>query len=65
MESFTEFERRAAYFDGDAMIGTKKGVNTLERSSQVHFTAEFQPLPDLPSAPVLDVFGRLTPAKAT
>jgi len=42
IEDFTEFEQRAAYFDGDPVIATKKGVNILERGSQVHFMAEFQ-----------------------
>ncbi|OHB56254.1 MAG: cytochrome B6 [Planctomycetes bacterium RBG_13_44_8b] len=65
VEDFTEFEQRAAYFDGDPVIATKKGVNILERASQVHFMAEFQALLDFPPAPKLDVFGKLDPAKAT
>ena len=65
VEDFTEFEQRAAYFDGDPVIATKKGVNILERGSQVHFMAEFQELLDFPPAPKLDVFGKLDPAKAT
>jgi cytochrome c peroxidase len=39
VEDFTEFEQRAAYFDGDPVIATKKGVNILERGSQLHFMA--------------------------
>ena len=65
IEDFTEFEQRAAYFDGDPVIGTKKGANILERGSQVHFMAEFQELLDFPPAPKLDVFGKLIPEKAT
>jgi cytochrome c peroxidase len=65
VEDFTEFEQRAAYFDGDPVIATKKGVNPLERGSQVHFMAEFQELLDFPPAPKLDVLGRLDPKKAT
>jgi len=65
IEDFTEFEQRAAYFDGDPVIATKKGVNILERGSQVHFMAEFQALLDFPPAPKLDVFGKLDPDKAT
>ncbi len=65
VEDFTEFEQRAAYFDGDPVIATKKGVTILERGSQVHFMAEFQALLDFPPAPKLDLFGRLDPAKAT
>ena len=66
VEDFTEFEQRAAYFDGDPVIATKKGINILERGSQVHFMAEFQELLDFPPAPKLDVFGKLDPqGKAT
>ncbi len=65
VEDFTEFEQRAAYFDGDPVIATKKGVNILERGSQVHAMAEFQALLDFPPAPKLDVFGRLDPDLAT
>ena len=65
VEDFTEFEQRAAYFDGDPTLATKKGVNILERGSQVHFMAEFQALLDFPPAPKLDVLGKLDPAKAT
>lgn len=65
VEDFTEFEQRAAYFDGDPVIATKKGVNILERGSQVHFMAEFEEILDFPPAPKLNVLGRLDPAKAT
>jgi cytochrome c peroxidase len=65
VEDFTEFEQRAAYFDGDHVIAAKKGVNTLERGSQVHFMAEFQELLDFPLAPKLDIYGKLCSKKAT
>lgn len=65
VEDFTEFEQRAAYFDGDPVIATKKGVNILERGSQVHFMAELQALLDFPPAPKLNVFGKLDAKKAT
>ena len=65
VEDFTEFEQRAAYFDGDIVLATKKGVNVLERASQVHFMSEFQALLDFPPAPKLNVMGRLDRAKAT
>lgn len=65
IEDFTEFEQRAAYFDGDITTAAKKGVNPLERGSQVHFMAEFQALLDFPPAPKLTVFGRLDPKLAT
>ena len=65
VEDFTEFEQRAAYFDGDPVLATKKGVNVLDRGSQVHFMGEFQALVDFPPAPKLSVLGRLDRAKAT
>jgi cytochrome c peroxidase len=65
VEDFTEFEQRAAYFDGDPVIATKKGVNILDRGSQVHFMAEMQELFDFPPAPKRDVFGKLDTHKAT
>jgi len=65
VEDFTEFEQRAAYFDGDPVIATKKGVNILDRGSQVHFMGEFQALLDFPPAPKLDLFGKLDPAQAS
>lgn len=65
IEDFAEFEQRAAYFDGDPVIGTKKGLNILERGSQVHFMAEFMEILDFPPAPKLDLFGALDPRKAT
>jgi cytochrome c peroxidase len=64
VEDFTEFEQRGAYFDGDPVIATKKGVNILDRGSQVHFMAEFQELLDFPPAPMLDAFGKLDPRAA-
>ncbi len=65
VEDFTEFEQRAAYFDGDPVIATKKGVNPLERGSQVHFMAEFQEILDFPPAPKLGIDGKLDPRKAS
>lgn len=65
VEDFTEFEQRAAYFDGDPTAAAKKGISPLERGSQVHAMAEFQELLDFPPAPKLTVMGRLDPAKTT
>ncbi len=65
VEAFTEFEQRAAYFDGDHVIAAKKGVNVLDRGGQVHFMAEFQDILDFPPAPKLGWDGKLDPAKAT
>jgi cytochrome c peroxidase len=66
VEDFTQFEQRAAYFDGDIIRATKKGVNPLERGSQVHFMSEVQEILDFPPAPKLRVSdGRLDPILAT
>ena len=64
VEDFTEFEQRAAYFDGDICMAAKKGVNVLERGSQVHFMAEFLALLDFPPAPKLNIYGELDQMKA-
>jgi cytochrome c peroxidase len=65
VEDFTEFEQRAAYFDGDPEAATRKGVNILERGSQVHFMSEFEALLDFPPAPKLGLDGKLDPKKAS
>ncbi len=65
IEDFTEFEQRAAYFDGDPVIATKKGANILERGSQAHFMAEFQSILDFPPAPKLNIYGKLDEKKAS
>ena len=65
IEDFTEFEQRAAYFDGDHVIAAKKGVNILERGSEVHFMSEFESILDFPPAPKLNVYGKLDESKAT
>ncbi len=68
VEDFTEFEQRAAYFDGDHAMAAKKGVNVLERATQVHFMSEFMAILDFPPAPKLDIYGELdataTPSEA-
>jgi cytochrome c peroxidase len=65
VEDFTEFEQRAAYFDGDPVIATKKGINILDRGHQVHAMAELMALLDFPPAPKLRIDGRLDPKMAT
>ncbi|HEY6529052.1 MAG TPA: hypothetical protein VIZ65_10195 [Cellvibrionaceae bacterium] len=65
VEDFTEFEQRAAYFDGDPVIATKKGINVLERASQVHFMGEFQAILDFPPAAKLGIDGKIDPRKGT
>lgn len=63
IEDFTEFEQRAAYFDGDHVTAALKGVSPLERGSQVHFMAEVQNLLNFPPAPGLGIDGKLDPKK--
>jgi cytochrome c peroxidase len=63
IEDFTEFEQRAAYFDGDTLSSAAKGINPLDRGSQVHFMAEVQDLLDFPPAPGLGVDGHLDARK--
>jgi cytochrome c peroxidase len=65
IEDFTEFEQAAAYFDGDISLAAKKGVNVLDRASQVHHMAEFEDILDFPPAPKLAIDGTLDPKKAT
>ena len=65
IEDFTEFEQRAAYFDGDPVLATKKGLNPLDRGAQVQMMAEFQKLLDFPPAPKLGVDGKLDATLAT
>jgi cytochrome c peroxidase len=65
IEDFTEFEQRAAYFDGDPVIATKKGINILDRGHQVHAMAEFMALLDFPPVPKLNLYGMLDSKKAT
>ncbi|HKB05335.1 MAG TPA: cytochrome B6 [Gemmataceae bacterium] len=63
VEDFTEFEQLAAYFDGDIVTSSAKGINRLDRGTQVHTMAEFQNLLDFPPAPALSWDGKLDPKK--
>lgn len=63
IEDFTQFEQRAAYFDGDILSAAAKGINPLDRGSQVHFMAELQNLLDFPPAPSLGWDGKLDASK--
>ena len=65
VEDFTEFEQRAAYFDGDPVLATKKGQNILDRGSQVHDMSEFEELLAFPQRTKLNLYGRLDRSKAT
>jgi cytochrome c peroxidase len=63
VEDFTQFEQLGAYFDGDPVTAMAKGMNLLDRSTQVHFMAEMQNLLDFPPAPSLGLDGKLNPHK--
>ncbi len=65
VEDFTEFEQRTAYFDGDHVTAAKKGVNILERGSQVAAMGQMQTMLDFPPAPKLDLYGKLDEDKAS
>ena len=65
VEDFTEFEQRTAYFNGDHVSATRKGVNLPDRPNQVAMMAQMQNIIDFPPAPKLDPFGRLDRAKAS
>jgi len=65
VEDFTEFEQRTAYFNGDHVSATRKGVHLPDRPNQVAMMAQMQNIIDFPPAPLLDPFGRLDPDRAT
>lgn len=65
IEDFTEFEQRTAYFNGDHVSATRKGVNLPDRPNQVAMMAQMQNIIDFPPAPKLDPMGKLDPAKAS
>jgi cytochrome c peroxidase len=65
VEDFTEFEQRTAYFNGDHVSATRKGVHLPDRANQVAMMAQMQNLIAFPPAPKLDPLGRLDPATAT
>ena len=65
VEDFTEFEQRTAYFNGDHVSATRKGVHLPDRPNQVAMMAQMQNIVDFPPAPKLDPRGRLDPTLAT
>lgn len=65
VEDFTEFEQRTAYFNGDHVSATRKGVHLPDRPNQVAMMAQMQNIIDFPPAPKLDPAGKLDPARAT
>jgi cytochrome c peroxidase len=65
VEDFTEFEQRTAYFNGDHVSATRKGVHLPDRPNQVAMMAQMQNMIDFPPAPKLDPFNRLDPSKSS
>jgi cytochrome c peroxidase len=65
IEDFSEFEQRTAYFDGDHVSATKKGVHLPDRPNQVAMMAQMQNMLDFPPAPKLDVTGHLIAEQAS
>jgi cytochrome c peroxidase len=65
VEDFTEFEQRTAYFNGDHVSATRKGVHLPDRANQVAMMAQIQNMIDFPPAPKLDPMGHLDPTQAT
>jgi cytochrome c peroxidase len=65
LEDFTEFEQRTAYFNGDHVSATRKGVNLPDRANQVALMAQMQNIIAFPPAPKLDPMGRLDRSKAS
>jgi cytochrome c peroxidase len=65
IEDFTEFEQRTAYFNGDHVSATRKGVHLPDRANQVAMMAQMQNIIAFPPSPKLDPLGRLDPTRAT
>ena len=60
---FSEIEAKTAYFDGDPVIGLKKGARRFTRE-EVGAMAAMQNMLAFPPAPKLGIDGRLDPKKA-
>jgi cytochrome c peroxidase len=60
---FSEIEAKTAYFDGDPVIGFKKGARRFTRE-EVGAMAAMQNMLAFPPAPKLGIDGRLNPKKA-
>ena len=65
VEDFTEFEQRTAYFNGDHVSASRKGVHLPDRPNQVAMMAQMQNMIDFPPAPKLLPTGKLDPTKAS
>jgi cytochrome c peroxidase len=65
VEDFTQFEQRTAYFNGDHVSATRKGVQIFDRTNQVAMMAQMQNMIDFPPAPKLRPDGTLDPTMAS
>ena len=61
MEDFTEFEQRAAYFDGDPVIATKKGSTFSNGVARCTSWLSFRSSWTSPQPPSLALYGKLNP----
>ncbi len=64
LRDFAEFEQRTAYFNGDEIHATKKGVFFFSPDQAAHME-RMQSMFDWPPAPKLTALGRLDPSKAS
>lgn len=64
LEDFSEVEAKTAYFDGDPVIGLKKGARRFTRE-EIASMAAMQNMIAFPPAPKLGINGKLNPAKAS
>ena len=65
VEDFTEFEQRAAYFDGDPVVGDKKGVNSSNAAARSTSWPSSRSCSTFPRAEARPGMGKLDPKKAT
>jgi len=64
LEDFSEVEAKTAYFDGDPVIGLKKGARRFTRE-EIAAMAAMQNMIAFPPAPKLGIDGKLNPARAS
>lgn len=64
LEDFSEVEAKTAYFDGDPVIGFKKGARRFTRE-EIASMAAMQNMLAFPPAPKLGINGKLNPSKAS
>jgi len=65
VEDFTEFEQRGAYFDGDLVIGVKRGSTFWTGDIRFMPWPSFKKYSTSPPRQSSDIFGHLDPDKAS